>query len=329
MAGEAGKPGEAPVVMVDRLTVLPGCQREVIARIERDYRPLADERGIRHVGTWVFPPFERAGDSSEIIVQWEYASLPDFWVARGPEESDARLDAFWAALDPLLGGRTRQLGRPAGALDPVAPPPPHEIRPGGPRGVALVEPRGGAADWAARIEALGARGGVNDGGFTFRPGELTVDFAGHQPPALDSLGTVAELVLLAPAIELGFGDPDIAGGVKRTILLKTRADATPAAVALLERRLCEWGLILPETINWSVSRVASSRGGVAWTHCFEQEFADVADVTGAYLNHPGHWAIADRYFHREAPEQTADTFFHSIYPITRSVLAEVSGAFAR
>jgi hypothetical protein len=45
---------------------------------------------------------------------------------------------------------------------------------------------------------------------------------------------------------------------------------------------------------------------------------------GDYLNHPYHWAVVERLFHPDAPERSADGFCHTLYPMTRSVLAEVA-----
>lgn len=317
---------DEPVCVFDRLTVRPGCQHEALRRFETDYRPLAATRGLRHVGIWTLPPFDRPNDPADILLQWEYPSLGAFWVARGVEEGDARLGDFWAGLDALLVSRTRQLGRP-GLIEGMAPLG-EAVRGGSgrPRAVAFVRPTAacdaaGQADMVARIEAHGARGGFNAGAYTGRPGELTIDWDGADHASLKAFGAIEEIVTLGDPFDIGFREPGLRGGVKRTILLRTMNDARLDAVALMERRLGEWARHLPEMRNWSIARVTATTGPIAWTHCFEQEFADVADITGPYLNHPFHWAVVDRLFHPEAPERVADAFFHSIYPIGRSVLA--------
>jgi hypothetical protein len=322
---------DEPVCVFDRLTVLPGCQREVLRRFEVDYRPLAAERGLRQVGSWTLPPFDRPNDPADIMLQWEYPSLGVFWMARGAEEGDARLDDFWSGLDALLVSRARQLGRP-GLIDGMVPSGEASScevisgDSGRPRAVAFVRPgacdAAGRAAMVARIEAHGARGGFNAGAYTGRPDELTIDWDGSDHVFLKAFGAVEEVVTLGEPVDFACRQPGLGGGVKRTILLRTMNDARLDAVALMERRLGEWARHLPEMRNWSVSRVTATTGPIAWTHCFEQEFADVADITGPYLNHPFHWSVVDRLFHPEAPERVADAFFHSIYPIERSVLAD-------
>jgi hypothetical protein len=69
--------------------------------------------------------------------------------------------------------------------------------------------------------------------------------------------------------------------------------------------------------------VSASRGAVDWTHCIEQEAADPSVFVGDYLNHPYHWAVVERLFHPDGPEPSTNAFSHTLYPISRSVLAEV------
>jgi hypothetical protein len=322
---------DMPVDVIDRLAVRPGCQREVLRRMTDEYRPLADARGLHHIGTLMLPPFDRPDAAAEILIRWQYPSLGSFWAARGAEEGDERLSAFWTALDLFLIGRTRQLGRP-GLIEGMGPPiAGFSPGTGRPRAIAFVRPAAphdaaGRAEWIARIEALGGRGGFNAGAYTGRPDELTIDVDGKTHISFDALGTVEEVVTLGDSIDIGFREPKLRDGVKRTILLRTIGDALPEPIILMEQGLQAWARHLPEMRNWSIARVASASGPIAWTHVFEQEFADVADITGAYLNHPFHWAVVDRFFHREAPERVADAFFHSIYPITRSVLAGAANA---
>ena len=70
-------------------------------------------------------------------------------------------------------------------------------------------------------------------------------------------------------------------------------------------------------------------GSVAWTHCYEQEFNDHHVVTHDYLEHPFHWAVADRFFGPEGPEKTVYEFVHTIRACDRSLLMDMSdlGAF--
>ncbi len=313
-----------PIRIVDCLKVRPGCEEEVIERLARDYAPMARERKLRQLDLNVLPPVSLSGEPASIVVHWEYPSLSAFWSARGIEESDSRICAFWNNLAPLLVTRSRSVALDHFLGNCIPEEPAHLELGGRPRFIALATPASPAAT-SATLAAHGLRGGYNDKGYTFRPGDLTIELSEASPPLPDSIGDADEIVRLIPR-ETGLRDPNLAKGVKRTVLFRTVAGATPAQVELLEQRLKEFARLLPEMLNWTISRVAVEKGATGWTHCFEQEFATADDVTGPYLDHPYHWAVVDRLFHPEAPERIVDGYFHSIYAIDRSVLAEFASA---
>ena len=68
--------------------------------------------------------------------------------------------------------------------------------------------------------------------------------------------------------------------------------------------------------SWQLSRVESATGTSPWTHVFEQEFRDLAGLTGPYLMHPIHWAYVDRWFDPECPDVIIrDRVCHSFCPL--------------
>jgi len=308
-----------PIRIIDRLTVHPGGEGEVIERLARDYTPLARQRDLRQVDLWAVPPVSIAGEPASLIVHWEYPSLSAFWIARGIEESDARISAFWNDLEPLLVTRSRTFALDQ-FLGSYVPEDPAWLELGGaPRSIALVTPAHAVTSTA--LAAQGLRGGYNDGGYTFRPGDLTIELPGASVALPESIGVADEVVQVMP-FETGLRDPNLATAVKRTVLFRTIAGVPRTRIDFLERRLREFARLLPQMINWTLSQVVEQKGESGWTHCFEQEFATADDVTGPYLNHPFHWAVIDRLFHPEAPERIVNAYFHSIYAVDRSVLAE-------
>ena len=73
--------------------------------------------------------------------------------------------------------------------------------------------------------------------------------------------------------------------------------------------------------NWRLSRVTKATGARAWTHVWEQEYADPGGLLGPYMTNPYHWARVDRWFDPECPEHIVDTrLCHSFCAIGRSVL---------
>ena len=90
------------------------------------------------------------------------------------------------------------------------------------------------------------------------------------------------------------------------------------------KSLGDWSRHLPQIRNWTVSKVADCKGDVRWTHCSEQEFENLDAIMGPYLNHPYHWAVIDRLFHRESHSQMVYEYNHTIRPISKSVLSDLS-----
>jgi len=64
-------------------------------------------------------------------------------------------------------------------------------------------------------------------------------------------------------------------------------------------------MAMPEHIatirSWALSRVDGASGPTRWTHAWEQEYVDIAGLTGEYLLNPYHWAHVDRWFDGEVP----------------------------
>jgi hypothetical protein len=136
-------------------------------------------------------------------------------------------------------------------------------------------------------------------------------------------GTVAniERVLYAGRAQ-GVRAPGLAAGVYRTLLVSA---LRPGARARWEQFARET-LAMPQYIaairNWQLSPVLEHSGSRAWTHVWEQEYADLGALQGAYMLHPYHWAHVDRWFDWESPDWIIDRHMcHSFCPLARSVLA--------
>ncbi|MDX1893123.1 Dabb family protein [Mycolicibacterium sp. 050158] len=92
------------------------------------------------------------------------------------------------------------------------------------------------------------------------------------------------------------------GTAYRALLLRVSPNADPAAVAEFEHELEMMPRYVPTIAAWQLSRVDDAVGTTGWTHVFEQEFTDVAGLTGPYLMHPIHWAVVDRWFDPETTD---------------------------
>lgn len=92
------------------------------------------------------------------------------------------------------------------------------------------------------------------------------------------------------------------GTVYRTLLLAVEPQTPAPVAAQFESDL----LLMPRYVStitaFALSRPTRTYGASRWTHVFEQEFTDEAGIMGAYLMHPIHWAVVDRWFDPECPE---------------------------
>jgi len=115
---------------------------------------------------------------------------------------------------------------------------------------------------------------------------------------------------------------DKPGTVYRALLLRVLPDTADATVARFEHELSLMPSYVPTIRAWQLSRVADAVGTSAWTHVFEQEFADVDALMGPYLMHPIHWAVVDRWFDPECPDVIIrDRVCHSFCHTAESVLS--------
>ncbi len=337
---------DQPVWVIDDLLVKPGCQAAAMELMTKDYRDYGKARKLELVDVFALPPLVRPADPARLLVIWRYPTLDDLWQARYGEENDDWLKAFWVKIDALVLSRTRDLGRKsimAGISLPdgkgIASPPPQSRR----RQILFVKPGvelddAGQGQW---VEAAGSvvgsygivqsRAGFHSE-FSYLPGQLTWDIEskGDVAPSVDALlaalpgpATASESAELGERLDAGFRETDMRSGLKRTIFFRAGDDLTEAQHGELVKALGDWSRHLPEIRNWTVSRIASCTGPIRWTYCSEQEFHDLDAIMGPYLNHPYHWAVIDRLFHRESPTQMAYEYTHTIRPISTSVLANI------
>lgn len=137
---------------------------------------------------------------------------------------------------------------------------------------------------------------------------------------LDNLPGVARVdaVRYTP-IGGGARNPALTRGVKRTLLLRVVPGTDNARIERFEQELLQMPRYIAGIQNWSLGR---AEPGCAWTHVWQQEFADAADLLGEYMMHPYHWAWVDRWFDAEHPDRIVDaTLSHALCPMDSSILA--------
>ena len=161
-------------------------------------------------------------------------------------------------------------------------------------------------------------------------GDYTLDvlrdarLTGH-PPDFTALAGVPGVLRIdgaaCRAIGGGVREPALRDGAWRTLMLRVRPQAGEAQVRDLERELLRMPAFMPGIRNWRLSRIVTPG---AWTHVWQQEFAQVGDLLGEYLLHPYHWGWVDRRFDAESPDWTVDAISHAFCPLASSLLADTA-----
>jgi hypothetical protein len=101
------------IFILDRITVQPGRLREYRELLEQRYLPGAVQRGMQLVGSWVSPPVELEGESSDLLLLWSLAGVEAFWAMRGQASADPTVGDWWKQSEHLLVSRERRLLAPA------------------------------------------------------------------------------------------------------------------------------------------------------------------------------------------------------------------------
>jgi Stress responsive A/B Barrel Domain len=109
----------------------------------------------------------------------------------------------------------------------------------------------------------------------------------------------ADIVPLIPVVADHV--PFAGARVKRTLLLRVRPGTPDATVRRFEAELAAMPRHITSIRSWALSRTTG-----AWTHVWEQEFADLDGLTGEYLRHPYHWTCVDRWFDSESPRHIVE-----------------------
>jgi stress responsive alpha/beta barrel protein len=117
------------------------------------------------------------------------------------------------------------------------------------------------------------------------------------------------------------GGRDVTGTVYRTLLLRVLPETESDITARFEDELRAMPRYVNTITAWQLSRVDEGVGQTDWTHVFEQEFTNVDGLMGAYLMHPIHWSVVDRWFDPECPDVIIrDRVCHSFCQLSEPIL---------
>jgi hypothetical protein len=113
-----------------------------------------------------------------------------------------------------------------------------------------------------------------------------------------------------------------AKGCYRVALFSVFKEVRPGAIAQYDAETYEMGNYIDSIKRWQVSRVTESSGARPWTHVWEQDYADVGGLHGAYMLHPHHWGHVDRWYDPECTDWMIDTHLcHTFCDFDESMIA--------
>jgi hypothetical protein len=73
--------------------------------------------------------------------------------------------------------------------------------------------------------------------------------------------------------------------------------------------------------RWQLATPVRASGSRLWTHVWEQEYDDLAGLSGPYMMHPCHWSQVDRWFDPEDPDWLIDpTLCHTFCETSARVI---------
>ena len=193
------------------------------------------------------------------------------------------------------------------ALRIITPPGPAE---------ALVAALRQAADGLPGVEGswmapVLPRAAINAGAIVWRASFATEADALAAPRQSAWRARIAPLLQDAEIVTVGYRVTRAGGlaggpGVWRALIFRVTPQGFPAQAAELEAALQLMPKYIREIRGWALNSVAFSEGPKSFTHVWEQEFARLEDLTGAYMNHPLHWGYVDAWFDAECPQYVVD-----------------------
>ena len=141
-------------------------------------------------------------------------------------------------------------------------------------------------------------------------------------PLLAELATHVEAVRYTQGAAT-IREPGLTDGIHRSLLVRVDPETDPVIVQRFEHELAAMPNFIDAIRNSSLSRIAAMHAslGPEYTHLWEQEFATLDGLTGAYMQHAYHWSVIDPWFDVQAPVHIVDpVLIHASCELRRSIL---------
>jgi hypothetical protein len=95
------------IYVLDEIVLDPGHAPEVLALLQRSYRPNSEARGMTLLHRWISPPVAIEGVSNTLRLLWQVADAPAYYAMRA--SIDASSMAVWPEVDALCETRHRHV----------------------------------------------------------------------------------------------------------------------------------------------------------------------------------------------------------------------------
>lgn len=343
------------IVVQDRISVQAGDVPRLRTLLAERYLPAARARGLIFQDSDISPPLDSDHYPCTVSLRWQLADIAAFWIMRGMAGMDPGVAAFWNEVDRFCMKRTREFLRPDAFADaPLQGPRPIDAflaHPSGWRETAQLHlrPEAGAAEratleaalaeWTKQPGVLNTHLGRNlmvghgagdyswDVRYASAVAAAEAKHSAHWTQALVPLfeRCLVRMDLLAlETIGAGTRQPQLTTGIKRTALFRLLPGVGDEAQREFERNTLDMPAYIPEILNWRLSRAQPAAGITAqpgWSYVWEQEYADLEGLNGAYMAHPHHWAFIDASFDVESGRQLIDSqLCHAYCPLERTLL---------
>ncbi len=118
-AGRAALAKQDPITIIDELELRPGMLEPFLEAMNAQYRPGAEQRGLRLLHEWVTPPVELADGGTRLLLVWQVDGVPDFWRMRS-QNAAPEVARWWRGCERFLVSRSRRYAVEAEALSRFA-----------------------------------------------------------------------------------------------------------------------------------------------------------------------------------------------------------------
>ena len=345
------------IIVQDRIALDAKDLPRLHARLQDRYLPAAKARGMEFLGSEISPPLNLARQPVTLWIRWQLADVGTFWQMRAMAGMDPSVEAFWAEVASFCYSRQREFLLPAEPGRELLPQPQplasFLAQPRGWRETAQLHlrPEAGQADHSMLELALSGVAelpgvlkthlgnnillGYGAGNYTWDvlyedsaaaiAAKQSTHWKATLRPLLDLLALSCDILGLE-TLGAGTRRAGLSQGIKRTALFRLLPGVTASQRAEFELNVLDMPAYIPEILNWRLSRALPPAGDAdamnqGWDYVWEQEYAELDGLNGAYMAHPHHWAYLDAFFDPESGRQIVDErLCHAYCPLTSGIL---------